>query len=98
MSISPNKSESHRVHVTVGSDRLSYEGPTTTKFASLITTKVLLKIVVSIILSRYMCADIHNFYYKKPMDNFEYMKLLLSIYPQKTVQQYNLECLVAADG
>ena len=62
VSISPNKAETHRVRITVGGDKLSYDGPTATQCANLITTKILLNSVVSTILSLFMCADIHDFY------------------------------------
>ena len=79
-------------------DKLSYDGPTTTQCASLITTKILLNSVVSTILALFMYADIHNFYYNTPMVDFEYMKLPLSMFPQEIVEQYNLKDRVAADG
>ena len=96
MSITPNKAETHRVRITVGGDKLSYDGPTTTQCASLITTKILLNSVVSTILDLFMCADIRDFYYYNPMLDFEYMKLPLSLFPQEIIDQYNLKDLVAA--
>ena len=98
MSIRPNKAETHRVRITVGGDKLSYDGPTTTKCASLITTKILLNSAVSTILELFMCADIHDFYYNTSMVDFEYMKLPLSMFPQEIVEQYNLKDRVAAGG
>ena len=70
VSISPNKTETHRVCITVGGDKFSYDGPTATQCASLITTKILLNSVVSTILDMFMCADIHDFYYNTPMVDF----------------------------
>ena len=71
VSIRPNKTETHRVRITVGGDKLSYEGPTATQCASLIITKILLNSVISTILAMFMCADIHNFYYNNTMVDFE---------------------------
>ena len=65
-----------------GGDKLSYDGPTITQCASLITIKILLNSVVSTILDLFMCADIHDFYYSTPMVDFEYTKLPLSMFPQ----------------
>ena len=70
VSISPNKAETHRVRITVGGDKLSYDGPTATQSASLITAKILLNSVVSTIWVLFMCADIHYFYYNTPMVDF----------------------------
>ena len=61
VSISPKKAETHRVRITVGDDKLSYDGPTATQCTSLITNNILLNCVVSTILAIFMCADIHNF-------------------------------------
>ena len=98
MSIRPNKAETHQVRITVGVDKLSYDSPTATQCASLITTNILLNSVVSTILALFMCADIHDFYYNTPMVEFEYMKLPLSMFPQEIVEQYNLKDRLAADG
>ena len=98
MSIRPNKAETLQVCITVGGDKLSYNGPTATQCASLITTKLLLNSVVSPILDLFMCTDIHNFYLNTPMVDFEYMKLPLSMFPQEIFEQYNLKYLVAAGG
>ena len=62
VSIRPNKTETHGVRITGRGGKLSYEGPTATQCASLITTKILLNSMVSNILDMFMCADIDNFY------------------------------------
>ena len=98
VSIRPNKAETHQVRITVGCDKLSYDGPTATQCASLITTKILLNSFVSTILAMFMCADIHDFYYNTPMVDYEYMKLPISMFPQEIFKQYNLKYHVAADG
>jgi len=40
--------------------------------------------------ARYLCLDIKKFYLGTPMDRFEYMKMPISIFPQATIDQYNL--------
>ena len=82
VSIRTNKTETQQVRTTVRGDKLSYDRPTTTKCASLITTNILLNSVVSTILDLFMCADIHNLNYNTPMVDFEYMKLPLRMSPQ----------------
>jgi hypothetical protein len=44
-----------------------------------------------------MIMDIKNYYLGTPLPRFEYMKMLLSRFPKKTVQKYNLNIL-AVDG
>ena len=82
----------------MGGDKLSYDGPTATQCASLITTNIILNSVVFTILVLFMCADSHYFYYNTPMVDYEYMKLTLSMFPQEIVEQYNLKYRVAAVG
>jgi hypothetical protein len=40
--------------------------------------------------TKYICLDIINFYLSAPLDRFEYMKICLTLYPQRTIQQYDL--------
>ena len=58
------------MRIIVGGDNLSYDGPTATQCAILITAKILLNILVPTILALFMCVDIHNFYYNTPMVDF----------------------------
>ena len=88
MSIRPNKTETHRVRITVGGDKLSYYGPTATKCASLITTKILLDSVVSTILALFMCAEIHDFYCL--FDLNEMFDLLHTFTTKKSMKMKNL--------
>ena len=46
--------------------------------------------VISMEDARYLCLDIKNFYLGMPMDRFEYMKMPIGIFPQATIDQYNL--------
>ena len=61
--IRPNKSEVHRVRLTVGRDKLPYSGITTTKCASLTTAKLLVNSTISTPGARFGCIDIKNMYY-----------------------------------
>ena len=56
-----------------------------------VTTKILLKSLVSTILEIFMCADINDFYYNTSMLDLEYMKPTLGMFTQEIVQQYNLK-------
>jgi hypothetical protein len=44
-----------------------------------------------------MMMDIKNYYLGTPLSRFEYMKMLLSRFPEEIVQKYNLNAL-AVDG
>ena len=88
--IRPNKAEQNRVRITVGGDRLDYEGSTTTRMASLTTTKCLFNSVLSTPNARFMDADIANFYYKTPLDIYEYAQMPIKLIPQDIIDEYNL--------
>ena len=88
--IRPNKAEQNRVRITVGGDRLEYVGSTTTRMASLTTTKCLLNSVLSTPNARFMDADIANFYYRTPLDIYEYAQMPLKLIPQEIIHEYNL--------
>jgi hypothetical protein len=44
-----------------------------------------------------MMMDIKNYYLGTPLPQFEYMKMLLSRFPEEIIQEYNLNAL-AVDG
>ena len=91
VSIRPNKEEMHRVRLTVGGDKLVFDGDTATQCASLITTKIHINSVISTKGARYACIDIKNMYYGTPMDEYEYMRIRYAEVPPEIVQQYELD-------
>jgi hypothetical protein len=86
----PQKSDPNRVRLTAGGNLIDYPGELTTRTADLTTTKLLWNSVISTKDSRYMCLDIKNFYLGTPMARFEYMKIPIGVFPQATINQYNL--------
>jgi hypothetical protein len=44
-----------------------------------------------------MMMDIKNYYPGTPLPRFEYMKMMLSSFPEEIIQKYNLNAL-AVDG
>jgi hypothetical protein len=73
--IRPNKSEVHRVRLTVGGNLIQYPGDVSTCSADLTTSKCLWNSTISTDGDNYMCLDIKNFYLGTPMDTFEYMRI-----------------------
>ena len=86
----PQKADPNRVRLTAGGNLIEYPGELTTRTADLTTTKMLWNSVISTKDARYLCLDIKNFYLGTPMDRFEYMKIPLDIFPQSTIDQYQL--------
>ena len=63
----PKKSETHRVQVTVGGDRLEYNGNCSTDCAGLVLVKTHLNSTISTQNARYSTLDIVGYYYGTPM-------------------------------
>ena len=89
--IRPNKTETHRVQLTVGGDKLPCEGIIATHCASLTTAKLLMNSTISTQGVKFSCVDIKNMYYGTPMTAYEYMKIKLSEIPQDIMKHYNLD-------
>ena len=93
VSIRPNKEETHRVRLTVGGDKLIFDGETATQCASLITTKLLLNSTISTPNAKFSCIDIKNMYYGTPMEKYEYMRIKYDEIPENVKQKYNLRAI-----
>jgi hypothetical protein len=93
----PHKKEKERVRLTVGGDRLDYSGDVATSTADVTTFKILINSTLSTEDAAMMMMDIHNYYLGTPMPRFEYMKMMLSRFPEEIIQKYNLNAL-AVDG
>jgi hypothetical protein len=93
----PHKKEKERVRLTLGSDRLDYSGDVATSTADITTFKILISSTLSTADAAMMMMDIKNYYLGTPFPRFEYMKMLLSRFPEEIVDKYNLGAL-AVDG
>jgi hypothetical protein len=93
----PHKKEKERVRLTVGGDRLDYSGNVATSTADITKFKILINSTLSTKDAAMMMMDIKNYYIGTPLPRFEYMKMLLSCFPEEIIQKYNLTAL-AVDG
>jgi hypothetical protein len=93
----PYKTEKERVRLTVGGDRLDYSGDIATSTADITTFKILINSTLSTEDATMMMMDTKKYYLGTPLPRFEYMKMLLSRFPEEIVQKYNLNAL-AVDG
>jgi hypothetical protein len=93
----PHKKEKERVRLTVGGDRLDYSGDVATSTADITTFKILINSTLSTEDAAMMMMDIKNYYLGTPLTRFEYMKMLLSRFPEEIIKKYNLNAL-AVDG
>jgi hypothetical protein len=82
----PHKQEKERVRLTVGGDRLDYSGDVATSTADITTLKILINSTLSTKDAAMMMMDINNYYLGTPLPPFEYMKMLLSRFPENIIQ------------
>jgi hypothetical protein len=66
----------------VGGDRLDYSGDVATSMADITTFKILINSTLSTEDAAMMMMDIKNYYLGTPLPRFEYMKMLLSRFPE----------------
>ncbi len=93
----PQKEDPYRIRITAGGNLVTYEGNALVRTADLDMAKMHWNSVISTKDARYMCLDIKNFYLTTKLENFEYMKMPLSLFPLRIVEQYNLKEL-AVEG
>jgi hypothetical protein len=77
----PNKTKKHRARLTVGGDRLDYNGETATSTADITTFKILINSTLSTKDAKMMMMDIKKYYVGTPLPTYEYMRLSISILP-----------------
>jgi hypothetical protein len=81
----------------VGGDRLDYSGDVATSTVDITTFKILINSTLSTSDAAMMMMDIKTYYLGTPLSRLEYMKMLLSRFPEEIVDKYNLGAL-ALDG
>jgi hypothetical protein len=89
----PHKKEKECVRLTVEGDRHDYSGNVATSTAYTTTFKILINSTLSTEDAAMMMMDIKNYYLGTPLPRFEYMKILLSRFPEEIIQKYNLNAL-----
>jgi hypothetical protein len=93
----PHKKEKERVRLTVGGGRLNNSGDVATSMADITALKILINSTLSTKDAAMMMMDIKTYYIGTPLPRFEYMKMVLSRFPEEIIQRYNLNAL-SVDG
>jgi hypothetical protein len=70
--------------MTVGGNRLDYSGDVVTSTTDITTFKIMINSNLSTEEAAMMMMDINNYYLGTPLPRFEYMKMLLSRFPEET--------------
>ena len=96
----PHKEEKHRVRLTVGGDRLTYNDDVASPAVSLLETKLLLNSTISDASkgARFMTLDIKDFFLQTLMERPEYMRIHSKYFSNDMKSKYSISSLVAADG
>jgi hypothetical protein len=77
----------------VGGDIFDYSGDVMTSTADITTFKILINSTISTKDATMMMMDIKNYYIGTPLPRFEYLKMMLSRFPEEIVHKYNLNAL-----
>ena len=83
----PQKDDPNRVRITAVGNLIIYPGELTTRTADITTSKILWNSVLSTKNAKYMCLDIKTIYLCAPMSRYEYMKMPITIFPQKVKEE-----------
>jgi hypothetical protein len=70
----------------VGGYRLDYSGDVATSTADITTFKILINSTLSTEDAAMMMMDMKTYYLSMPLPRFEYMKMLLSLFPEENVK------------
>jgi hypothetical protein len=89
----PHKQEKECVRLTVGGDILDYSGDVATSTSDITTFKILINSILPTKDDAMMMMDINNYYLGTPLPGFEYIKMLLSRFPEEIIQKYNLNAI-----
>jgi hypothetical protein len=93
----PDKKDKERVRLTVGGDKLDYSGDVATSTADITAFKILINSTLSTKDAAMMMMEVKNYFLGTPLPLFEYMKMLISCFPEEIIQKYNLNNL-AVEG
>ena len=86
----PQKNNPYRIRITADGNLIRTNMELTTRTAEMLTAKLMWNSMISMPGARYAGFDIKNFYLGTPMNEYEYMKMPLKMFPEHVRKQYNL--------
>ncbi len=89
----PQKDDPHCIRITAGGNLIDYDGNASVRTADIDTAKLNWNSVISTENARYMCLDIKKFYLTAALEYLEYMKIPLTLFLVRTIEQFNLHTL-----
>jgi len=87
----PQKEDPNRVRITVGVNLIDYPFKLTTCTANMVSSKILWNSVISTKDARFPGADIKNMYLETPLDQYEFMKMPITLFPADIIDHYKLK-------
>jgi hypothetical protein len=88
------KAEKFHTRLTLGGNLIDYPGEVSMRTAELETTKCLFNSMISTPNARFCSMDITNFYLNTPMDQPEFVRILVHLIPDEILEEYSLVLLV----
>jgi hypothetical protein len=86
----PQKEHPNRIHITASSNLILYDSKLSVHMADINTAKLHWNSIVSTKDAECMCIDTKKFYLSAALEYFEYMRILLDLFPSRTINQHNL--------
>jgi hypothetical protein len=98
--IRPQKTETHRVRMTAGIDKLDHPGDASSPAVSMLDAKLHINSTISDAKNgaRYLGLDIKNFYLSTPMSYFQYIRVRPSIIPKEVWDNHRYTIPIASEG
>ena len=87
--IRPQRKETHRVQLTVGSKKLTYDGPVSNLTLDLTTAKINWNSILSTPDGKYLIVYANNFQLKNIMNKNEYYNIAIKLIPQEIIDKYD---------
>ena len=86
----PPKDNPNHVRITVDGNLINYSFELTTHITDKVSSKILWNSTISTKGACFAGADIKNMYLAMPLDQYEYMKMPLCLFPQDIIEHYGL--------
>jgi hypothetical protein len=88
--IREGKDDENRTRITVGGNLICYPGDLGTNTALLEPIKLMINSVILRKGARFACIDIKNFYLDTPMEDPEYVRIIITDIPEEFILEYGL--------
>jgi hypothetical protein len=92
------KKDPYRTRITMGGNLINYPDDCGTPTADLLTVKIMFNSVISTSNAKFMMIDIKDFYLMTPMQQYEYLRMKLELFPPDIIDEYGLRDKVDANG